>query len=74
MDAGIKAIRIDWNEGVWRLWDLATNCKLAECGHLVIDGRSEFVNADNGTRGFAVTCGTIDQSGDRIIVKGKTDG
>lgn len=67
----MTGIRIDWHAGTWRLWDIRTGAKLGECEHLVVSGTVEFVNDDNNTRGFGITCGVIQEHGRRVVIEGK---
>lgn len=70
----MTGIRIDWHAGTWRLWDIVTGCKLDECGHLSVLCPIEFVNDENNTRGFGVTCGVIRKTGNRIVIEVPTNG
>lgn len=70
----MTGVRIDWHAGTWRLWDIRTGAKLDECQHLVARSVVEFVNDDNGTRGFAVTCGEFSKHGNRIVIEGTSNG
>lgn len=70
----MTGIRIDWHAGTWRLWDIRTGAKLDECEHLIVRGTVEFVNDENNTRGFGITCGSTAKTGTRIVIEGESHG
>ena len=64
-------LRIDWNKGEWRVWDLDTGAKLSSTSTIVLEVPSQCVNCDRDHRGFLIAVGELSVDGETAIIRRK---